>query len=271
MTLEAQLAELKSDKTSGSSQLYSKLKNLLIKYPDQITSETTIQKIKELRKRWIIFPVATHFISYVLKEIKKNNDHIHSIEKYDNSWSGVEKEIAQKLAANEDLNDKKILLHSQSGTVQQVLIQLKKQHQHNFDIFQTESRPNFEGRYQAEVLNKYFPVTLFPDADMARMVDKCDYIILGADVLTNNFFINKTGSYLLWLCAQHFKKKLLIITDSRKVVKENEEIFKEKVKQEYPQDEIWNKKSENIKILNRYFEMIPIKDCIIYSNDLSIL
>lgn len=265
MSLIDKLEELSKDNTSGSSQLLDKLQHIIKAHPEDLKNQKSLEKLKELEDNWPLFPIISHFITHFIKAASAEEDLIKTIMAYNKVWSNIVEVITQRLYQQQELNNKKILLHSQSGTIIKTLIYLNEHHKINLEIFQTESRPALEGRKQAEALSKYFTVTLFPEADIPRVLKSCDYIISGADVITDNHFINKTGTYLLWLSCQHFNKPLFIVADSRKKVNKETDYYKTKIEKIFPPGEIWKDSPSSINIKNRYFELIPLNGVSLYT------
>ncbi|MGK7390651.1 MAG: hypothetical protein ACNS60_09875 [Candidatus Cyclobacteriaceae bacterium M2_1C_046] len=260
MSIFEKLKSLSKDNTSGSSQLLEKLQQIIKEHPKELKEKQALNKLEELEDNWPLFPVISHFVSEIRKAANTNEDLSKIIVSYRSRWSDIEGEIAKKLYQEKELNNKKLLLHSQSGTVIKTLTALKKKHKLNFQIFQTESRPALEGREQAKALAENFKVTLFPEADIPRFMKECDYVITGADVITESHFVNKTGTYLLWLACQQFSKSFIIITDRRKLVEKKTEFYNKAVNKDFPPEEAWKDSPSSITVKNRYFELIPLKN-----------
>ena len=89
-----------------------------------------------------------------------------------------------------DLNHKTILSHSQSSAVREVF-NLNPGSKKKVRVIQTESRPIFEGRFQAANLHRLgYEVKLIPDTGFPRHLDRINMILLGSDAVYENFFIN---------------------------------------------------------------------------------
>jgi len=151
----------------------------------------------------------------------------------------------------------KILTYSRSSSVIFLFKEFKKENL-DFEVFITEGRPNLEGIKTAEELSKEgIKVTLGVDAIIYDFVKNCDYILLGADAITPNFYINKIGTYPLILTARELKKEYYIIATKDKFLGSEEEKFL-RIKKEQPDEVYKGHKRKNIQILNVYFEKIPV-------------
>ncbi len=154
-----------------------------------------------------------------------------------------------------------IFTHCHSTNVVNALIYAKKKRK-NFEVYNTETRPLFQGRKTARELKKAgIKVTMFIDSAAALAIEKenkkdkiyADKIFLGADAITKAGIINKIGSRMIAELAHIHKVPVYIITDSWKFTKEKVPIEQREL------NEIWDKAPKNIKIKNPAFEFVPKK------------
>lgn len=215
--------------------------------------------IKFFRKNFKNFAVFIHFINYLEKSIiecnkKKPDKLLNYIIKYEEKWKNVDYRIAEKFVKQINLMNKTILLHSRSKTIV-ILLKILKDKNINLKIYQTESRPLNEGILQAEEISKIgYKVNLITDFAFTKFINEIDFVILGADFITNKFIVNKIGSFSIASVCKNFDIPVFIIADSRKFIKKKI-IFNEIEK---PQNEIHNTKNKNIIVVNYYFEKIPL-------------
>jgi len=162
-----------------------------------------------------------------------------------------------KLIKNKDI----IFTHCHSTNVVNSLIYAKRKAK-KFEIYNTETRPLFQGRKTARELKKAgIKVTMFVDSATAIALEKqnkndktyADKIFLGADALLKNGIINKIGSGIIAELAYKHKIPLYIIADSWKFTKSKIPIENRKL------NEVWDKAPKNIKIQNPAFEFIDKK------------
>jgi len=152
-----------------------------------------------------------------------------------------------------------IFTHCHSTNVTLALINAKKKGK-KFQVYNTETRPLFQGRKTARELKKNkIKVTMFIDSAMAIALEKkqgtkkVSKIFIGADALTKNGVINKVGSGMLAELAKKHKIPLYVIADSWKFTPKSIGIEQRKL------NEVWDKAPKNIKIRNPAFEFVPKK------------
>ncbi|GAB4375829.1 MAG: initiation factor 2B [Calditrichia bacterium] len=111
-----------------------------------------------------------------------------------------------------------VFTHSASSNVESILMEAKRQKK-RFQLICTESRPRYEGTKLAQKMAAAGIKTyLIPDADMVRAVEKAHFVLVGADRITENSFINKTGTGAIACVAKILEKPFYIATDSDKIL-----------------------------------------------------
>ncbi len=156
-------------------------------------------------------------------------------------------------------NDDVIFTHCHSTNVIQALIYAKNAGK-KFQVYNTETRPLYQGRLTAKELEKArIRVTSFVDSaiDIAlerkQGTKKVDIVLLGTDAILNEGVINKVGSGVVAELAFLHKIPLYIIADSWKYsshyVKIEERDFRE----------VWHHAPKHVKIRNPAFEKIDKK------------
>jgi len=163
--------------------------------------------------------------------------------------------LVVKLIKDKDV----IFTHCHSTNVINALICAKKKGK-RFEVYNTETRPLFQGRRTATELGKArIKVTLFVDSALEDALTgegklkKVSLVLLGADALLVNGVINKIGSELIARIAKDEKIPLYIIADSWKFTKNRIPI------EERSLNEVWNKAPKSIKIKNPSFEFVRKK------------
>lgn len=147
-----------------------------------------------------------------------------------------------------------VFTHCHSSTVIQTLIKAKKQGK-KFEVFNTETRPLYQGRRTSKELAKAgIKVTEVVDSAAEIFLKKSKVFFLGADaVLKDGSVINKIGSGMLTEIAYNHKIPVYILTDSwkfsNKPIKIEERSYKE----------VWEQAPKNIKVKNLVFEKIEPK------------
>jgi len=162
-----------------------------------------------------------------------------------------------KLVKKNDL----IFTHCHSSTVVNALIYSDAKGK-NLEVYNTETRPLFQGKKTARDLKKAgIKTTMFVDSAAGVALSgeqgarKPDKVFLGADALTKKGIINKIGSETICKLAKENKISVYVLADSWK-------FSKRKIKMEQrPAKEIWasEKRSANLEIRNPSFEFVPKK------------
>lgn len=157
-------------------------------------------------------------------------------------------------------NGDNILTHCHSWLVEQILVTAKKSGK-NFKVFNTETRPLFQGRITAQKLLKAgIKTTLVTDSSAGFLISQysgkelmIDKIILGADaILFNGSVINKIGSYGIAVAADQQGIPVYIAAPLLKFHPKSWI----KIEERSPR-EIWPKAPKKIKIINFAFDLIP--------------
>jgi ribose 1,5-bisphosphate isomerase len=155
---------------------------------------------------------------------------------------------------------KKIFLHCHSGTVVDILIAGKKAGL-DFEVFNTETRPLFQGRITAERLLKAgIPVTMVTDSSAGFFLShesgqeyEMDLFLIGADaILADGSVINKIGSYGMSLAAREASIPFYSAASLLKYHPSSE------IEIEYRKpEEIWANPPKGIKLINYAFDRVP--------------
>ena len=160
-----------------------------------------------------------------------------------------------RLIKNKDV----IFTHCHSTNVVNALIYAKK-HGKNFEVYNTETRPIFQGRKTSLELSKAgIRVTQFVDAaamialTKSQGTKKADKVFLGADALVKEGIINKIGSGMFSRIAYENRIPVYIIADSWKFTPKKVPFENRKL------NEIWDKAPKNVRIKNPAFEFVPKK------------
>lgn len=178
------------------------------------------------------------------------------LEHFDYSQNQINKHVL-KIIKNKDV----IFTHCHSTNVVNALIFAKKAWR-QFEVYNTETRPLFQGRKTANELRKAkVKVTMFVDSASASAIEKSDKydethsdkVFLGADALLPGGIINKIGSGMIAELAFTHHIPVYIIADSWKFSRKKVPMETRKL------NEIWDQAPKNIKIQNPAFEFVPKK------------
>jgi len=152
-----------------------------------------------------------------------------------------------------------IFTHCHSTNVVNALIYSKKKGK-KFEVYNTETRPLFQGRKTAKELRKEgIKVTMFVDSALGIALGKeqgtknVSKVFLGADALLKKGVVNKVGSEVISRIARQEKIPVYIVADSWKFTKKKIPLEQRKL------NEVWDKAPKNIKIENPAFEFVKKK------------
>jgi translation initiation factor 2B subunit (eIF-2B alpha/beta/delta family) len=259
--------DILKDNTSGSVEILNKITDLFysaFRYQKIVDLNIVKEQLDTLLKKYPQFLALKHFVDHFrnkLKESDNTNVLIQFLENYKMRWNNIGVDLAKNILNELNLNGKSILLHSNSYTIYQLFEALKNMNV-NMKLFQTASAPVNEGKIQAEKLAQLgYVVNFITEASIAKFLRDINYVFLGADVILDHRFLNKTGSLQIALTAKYFNKAVYVIADSRKYLRNesrHSELISlfadEKIK---PADELWMDPPGKIEVLNYYFEFIP--------------
>ena len=248
------LDKIISDKTSGSSEIITKLNKFLlsnIKEKKLIIESLSVASIKLSH-----FAVIKNYVNELNRLIVSDNN--ERVIEYLRNYENVENIIINKIFTKiyKKLSSAKtILTISKSGTLLNV-IKLWHKKKKDLNIVITESRPANEGKLMAkELLKCGIKVDMITDAMAGIFVPKADAVIIGADVVLNNGnVVNKAGSLGLALLCKHYKKPFYVLSAKSKFAnKKTHKISKES------SDRIWKYDHPNLTTTNIPFEEIDRK------------
>jgi ribose 1,5-bisphosphate isomerase len=187
-----------------------------------------------------------------MAEKGKSLKEIHS--HFEDAQQIINKKVL-KLIKNKDV----IFTHCHSTNVVNALIYAKKKGK-NFEVYNTETRPLFQGRKTARELKKAgIKVTMFVDSALGIALSKkqgtkkATKVFLGADALLKKGIINKVGSEVIARIARQEKIPVYIIADSWKFSKKKVPMENRKL------NEVWDKAPRGIKVKNPAFEFVKKK------------
>jgi len=166
------------------------------------------------------------------------------------------KEKISEFASRKIENNMVVFTHCHSSTVTKALIEAKKQGK-KFEVYNTETRPLFQGRITAAELAKAgIKVTHFVDSAARLALKKSDLFLMGADAITTEGkVINKIGSELFAEIANKLEVPLYICTDSWKFDPKTIFGYEEPIEKR-AEKEVWPNAPKNVKINNLAFEKI---------------
>lgn len=155
------------------------------------------------------------------------------------------------------INDHKIIYtHCHSSTVTGIIKEAAKNKK--IEVYNTETRPLFQGRITAKELAKAnIPVTHFIDSAAKFALKKADIMLIGADAITPTGVYNKIGSNLFAEIAAKYDVPVYICAVSWKF--DPETLFgHEEIIEIRDSKEVWDKPPKGVKIMNNAFEKVDL-------------
>ena len=271
MNWKEDLKKFESDNYSGSAELLAQYIELILYWMENENLQSTKDKsflmesmarMQEIHKSLFVLVQFYNLAIEVLKEEQEDWSSVFLgfLKEYKLAWSNINHKLALQALSMIDLNSKVVLSHSQSSAVREVL-NLYPGNKKKVRVIQTESRPILEGRMQAvHLLKMGYDVKLVQDAGFARHLDRINMILLGADAVYKEFFVNKAGSYNICLAGKNAGIPIYVLADSRKfwfsLPPERQDM--EFIEDKNPAEEIWHDPPQGIHIENYYFEKTPV-------------
>lgn len=232
--------DIKSVKIQGATNI---AKAALQAYSLQPTAQSKAKLLK-LRPTE---PMLSHVLNLAEKQPKQK-----ILKHFSDAQDKINKHVLKLIK-----NNSVIFTHCHSTNVIKALIYAKK-HGKKFEVYNTETRPLYQGRKTARELKKAkIKVTQFIDSAVsvalkpAQGTRDVDMVLLGADALLKTLVINKVGSGTIAQLAKDYKIPLYIVADSWKYAAKATKLEQRHFK------EVWGTKA--IHIRNPAFEPIPIK------------
>lgn len=218
------LNSILNDNFSGSSMVLFKTQEVLLvmgQSEEEIDTSELLKDLSHLKRQFPLFAVLHHFINemeffiHQMREID-GDELIQRIENYREQWHDAQRKASEKMLTGLSFERKNILLHSNSSALQSLFAELAKRKIFP-TIWQTVSAPVNEGLLQAKVLKRLgFKVNLFHEVAISKFVRKLDFALFGADVVTDDFFMNKVGTYPLSLMMKQENKPVFVLSEIKK-------------------------------------------------------
>ena len=208
---------------------------------------------KRSKKKLLSLRPTEPMLENVLDKIEKQS-YKEILKHFDFAQEKINKNVLKLIKKNDV-----IFTHCHSTNVVNALIYAKNKGK-KFEVYNTETRPLFQGRKTARELRKAgIKVTMFVDSALGVALSKeqgtkkVDKVFLGADALTKKGIVNKIGSEVIARIAKSEKIPVYVIADSWKFT--NKKVLLEKREL----DEMWERVPKGVKMKNPAFEFVDKK------------
>jgi ribose 1,5-bisphosphate isomerase len=210
--------------------------------------ESVYEELKNLRPTE---PALRNALKYCLSNYEQNPDIGNFVI---NFFKDAKKKIAE-YGAKKIQDGMIVFTHCHSSTVEAIAIEAKKQGK-NFVIYNTETRPRFQGRTTAENLAKAgIPVVHFVDSAARTYLKKADIFLFGCDAVTSEGkLFNKIGTEFIAEFTSQNRIPSYSCTNSWKFDPETVYGFEEVIEERDPA-EVWENPPAGVTIKNPAFEI----------------
>lgn len=204
------LDELTNDLISGASGIYIKVLNNIVL--GHLKGDDLSDRIRERAGDMISLNyLAGRLHDVPLFKQKEVAKELQKQVRIDSSAAGIQ--LFKGLANSSNI----IICHSNSGSVIRALEHRKKRIKL---IYQTHSKPGEEGRESAKILKSNgFQVKLIADSRFSTAIKEGAVPVLGADCVTESFFVNKVGSAKIVAKALEAGITPIVVVGSEKTCK----------------------------------------------------
>ena len=204
-------------------------------------------------------PLMRNVLTYALTDLDKEANLLAGLKQRENwlkeRFQNAERKVAI-YGSKKIFNGSIVFTHCHSSSAISAILEAKKI-KRKFEVFNTETRPRFQGRQTAIDLAKAkIKVTHFVDSAARVALKHADVMIIGADAISSEGKVtNKIGSELFAEMADKYDVPVYVCTDSWKFnpqsVYGNEEVIEERAA-----SEVWDKPPKGVEIMNLAFEKV---------------
>lgn len=196
-------------------------------------------------------PALRNALKYCLENYEKNPD----VAKYVIHHFKTSKEKIAEYGAKKIQNGMIVFTHCHSGTVEAILSKAKKEGK-KFTVYNTETRPRYQGRLTAENIAKIgIPVVHFVDSAARMFLKKADLFLFGCDAVTaEGKIFNKIGTESIAALANELHIPSYSCTNSWKFDPKTLYGFEEIIEERDPK-EVWKNPPKGVTIRNPAFEI----------------
>ncbi len=258
------------DNLSGSGQILFQVQQSLLRFvraEENPEPKDLLMQLEILEQHFPQFALLFHFLNelkaFVVKNPSVKGRQLEEfIRQYRKRWENVQQKASENLLRNLSLSGKNILLHSNSSAIHN-LFRVMSDGKIFPTVWQTVSSPANEGLKQAEFLkNMGFDIHVFHEDAVSKFVKNINIVIFGADLLWDDVFVNKVGTFPLALIFRHFHIPVYVLAENRKKIR-TKEVSKRRLRyfldeQPKPDEEIKKKSVPRLHVHNYYFETVPL-------------
>lgn len=133
-----------------------------------------------------------------------------------------------------------------------------------------EGRPSLEGRTQAAALAAAgVPTAIFSDAGLGHALAGADLVLVGADALAPEWFVNKSGTAMLAAMASRLGVPVYVVATRDRFASRG--LAERLPLDDGPADEIWKEPPAGVTPRNPLFERVPLELATAVLSDVGLL
>jgi ribose 1,5-bisphosphate isomerase len=251
--LTARVARIAADRTSGASELLLEVGGMLGEAISQGVDLSPIAR-SLIRGQPSMAPI-WNLVGQALASANHPSTFAHYVAQLARAPQTLTRHAASLLLLDAGADPLRIVTISYSGTVLLTLRSLAANRL--LTVSCAEGHPALEGRRLARGLAAVgVAVTHYADAALAQALDGAAAVLVGADAVAPDWFLNKSGTRMLAAAAAQQGVPLYVCATRDKFV--SRAIAKRlSVRDESP-SEIWPAPPPGVTVRNRYFETTPL-------------
>ncbi|MEJ2545823.1 MAG: hypothetical protein P8Y99_17305 [Calditrichaceae bacterium] len=253
--------------TLNTLKLYRDLLNEMLsasKNLDEIFEQfqDASKKIMKKQPNMVLLRKSTNTIMIYFKRLVKSDKETEQIVKaVEKKILLVEQEIDTRIKKISNTGSKiiaptnKIMTISNSTLVKKIFETTNNQ-KRKFEVYCCKSHPPDEGVQLAEALDKMgIKTTIISEGQMGVFMADMNLVLIGADRIYDNGFVNKAGTLSLCLIAKYYNIPVYLAADTTKILPESERIIKLNSQNK---KEVYSGNRKKISVENVYYEKVPI-------------
>ncbi len=270
MTID--ISPILADKTSGSYSYTVKILKRISEFIQNegagLSPEALFEEVHQAGRRLIkaqpnmvlVRRYNNQLISFYKRTLKagKTDNELRAalVEKIEELLAEMESnlEVIARSGTKVITNFNKIMTISNSTAVRRILEEAIRQ-KRKFEVYVAVSMPPGEGTHLAEYLSQRgVKVTVVADSQIGVVMDEMNLVLVGADRLYEEGFVNKAGTLPMSLVADQYHVPVYLAAETTKVLRESERTIKN-IGEEA--GEVYLPDNKEINVINYYYEKIP--------------
>jgi len=223
--------------------------------------------LNKLLEQFPQFGLLLHFTNSLFQHFQNLNvitgdELARFVRQYIEKWKDSQDIASHNMISDIDFSGKSVLVHSNSSAIHNLFGHLLEMEVFPV-VWQTWSSPAGEGKLQAKRISKMgFETHLVHEDALGNFIGNLDLAILGADLVLDDRFLNKAGSFSISLLFNYFQKPVYVLGERRKKISINnigqQQLQKLTTETEKPESELFTGGNKRITVHNFYFEFTPL-------------